>query len=105
YRAIRAAYGSRLNLDRFWRERQIALARAHLTAAHTFRDQRAYGKALAKVAHSFLEWPLPLPERARTDGEPSWIRARMFFVLSRQLVFSLVATAGACVGGARKVIP
>jgi glycosyltransferase involved in cell wall biosynthesis len=105
YRAIRAAYGTRLNLDRFWRERQIALARAHLTAAQAFRDQGAFGKALAKVAHSFVDWPLPLPERSRTDGEPSWIRARMFCVMSRSLIFSLVAAAGAYVGAARKGIP
>jgi len=94
YRAIRAAYGTRFSLDRFWRERQLALARAHLTAAHTFRDQQAFGKALAKVAQSFLDWPLPLPERARTDGEPPWIRARMLCVLSRRFAFSLLAPAG-----------
>jgi glycosyltransferase involved in cell wall biosynthesis len=105
YRAIRAVYGTRPSLNRFRRERQIALARAHLTAAHIFRDQSAFGKALAKVAQSFLDWPLPLPERARTDGEPSWIRARMFFVLSRNLVFSLVAAVGAYVGAVRKGIP
>jgi glycosyltransferase involved in cell wall biosynthesis len=105
YRALRAVYGTRLSLNRFRRERQIALARAHLTAAHIFRDQSAFGKALVKVAQSFLDWPLPLPERARTDGEPSWIRARMFCVLSRCLVFSLVAAAGARGDAARKGIP
>jgi glycosyltransferase involved in cell wall biosynthesis len=105
YRAIRAAYGTRLNFDRFWHERQLAWARAHLTAAHTFRDQGAFGKALAKVAQSFLDWPLPFPARARTDGEPPWIRLRMFCVLSRSFAFSLVAPAPERRGEVRKGVP
>jgi glycosyltransferase involved in cell wall biosynthesis len=105
YRAIHAAYGKRFHFDRHFRERQIALARAHLTAAHTFRDQGAYGKALAKVGQSFLDWPLPLPERARTDGEPPWIRARMFCVLSRSFAFSLLAPAGERRHDVRKGVP
>ncbi len=105
YRAIRAAYGTRLTFDRLLWKRQIALARTHLTAAHTFRDQGAYGKALTKVIHSFLDWPLPLPDRARTDREPSWIRVRMFCVLSRNLAAALIATAGARSDAARKGTP
>ena len=102
YRAILAAYGTRLKLNRFWRVRQVALARAHLTAAHTFRDQSAYAKALAKVALSFLEWPFPLPESARTDGEPPWIRARMFCVLSLNFASSLATCCAARMRSARE---
>jgi hypothetical protein len=102
YRAIRAAYGTPLGLGRVWRERQIALARTHLTAAHIFRDQGTYGKALAKVAHSFVDWPLLLPVRARTDGEPSWIRARMFCILSLNFVNSLATHCAARMRSARE---
>jgi glycosyltransferase involved in cell wall biosynthesis len=91
YRLIRATYGSRLGLNGNWRTRQIALARAHLTAAHTFREQQLFGKALGKLVLSFFEWPVPFPEHARTD-ERSWIRVRMFCVLSLNFAASVLTS-------------
>lgn len=89
YRVVRAAHGGQFVLNRKWWMHQIALARAHLTAAHSFREQQLFGKALVKMVLSFIQWPLPLPEHALTDERP-WIRVRMFCVLSLNFLTSLV---------------